>query len=69
MNKSKIEHYGLRFYVRDFYIKHAGKNGGEVFKPNYKKDIKPFQLRVKCAINRSGQVLSILSERNPITNN
>lgn len=54
---SIIEDYGLRFYVKGLYVKNAAKRGGELFKPFYKKDIKPFIIKVKFAVNRSAKVL------------
>lgn len=64
-----VQDYSLRMYVKDIYINHSGKNGGSIFKPFYKKDLKPFQLRVKCAINRSDKVIYDTCERYPLTNN
>ena len=58
-----IKDYGLRFYVHDLYVKNAAKRGGEVFMPLYKKDIKPFDLRIKYAVNRSSKVIEKTSER------
>jgi hypothetical protein len=55
--KNIIQDYPLKFYVRDMYPKRAAENGGCTFKPFYKKDFKPFQMRVKCAINMSKSVL------------
>lgn len=56
----------LKFYVRDFYIKRSGNRGGEIFKPFYKKDLKPFQTRIRYAINQPSKVLDKISVRHPI---
>lgn len=61
----RIDH-SLRFYVRDLYIKRAANRGGEVYNAPYKKYIKPFQIRVKFAVDRSLLVLDRISERYPI---
>lgn len=61
--KTLIKDYGLRFYVRDMYVKNAAKRGGEAFHPLYKKDLKPFRLRVKYAIDFAKKVIEKTGER------
>ncbi len=67
--KTLIKDYGLRFYVRDMYVKNAAKRGGEVFNPLYKKDLKRFRLRVKYAIDFSEKVIEKREERYPVNLN
>jgi len=58
--------YNLKFYVREFCPTGIAKRGGEIYKPFYKKDIKPFTIRVKCAVNKSAKVIRLTSDRYPI---
>ncbi|HET7116101.1 MAG TPA: hypothetical protein VFI29_06405 [Hanamia sp.] len=67
--KTLIKDYGLRFYVRDMYIKNAGKRGGEIFRPFHKKDVKPFQIRIKYAIDGAQKVIRRIDEKNPLCKN
>lgn len=61
--------YSLKHYVRDLYSANAGKRGGEIFSPIYKKDLKPFILRVKCAVNQPSKVLSNVATKYPVNLN
>ena len=67
--KTLIKDYGLRFYVRDMYVKNAGKRGGEIFRPFYKKDVKPFQIRIKYTIDPTQKVISCMDEKYPLCKN
>lgn len=67
--KTLINDYGLRFYVRDLYLKNSGKRGGEIFRPFYKKEVKPFQIRIKCAIGWTQKVISSMDEKYPLCKN
>jgi hypothetical protein len=42
--KTKIQDYGLRFYVRDLYLVNAGNRGGEVLQSLNKKQKKSITL-------------------------
>ena len=66
---TKIKDYALRFYVRDLYIKNAAQRGGEVFRPPYKKDLKPFENKIRCAVNMSKKVIEKTAYKFPITLN
>lgn len=67
--KTLVNDYGLRFYVRDLYVKNAANRGGEVFSPPYKKDSKLFRLRVKYAIAFTLKVIEKIGERHPVNLN
>lgn len=60
--KTLIKDYNLRFHVRDMYVKNAGKRGGEIFRPFYKKDAKPFEIRIKYAMDRTQKVISRMTK-------
>ena len=64
-----IKDYGLKFYVRDLYVKNAAKRGGEVFQLFNKKDVRPFQIRIRYAIDRTQKVIGILNKKYPLCNN
>lgn len=67
--KTKIEDYGLLYYVQNLYSTNAGRRGGEAYKPLYKKDLKPFIIAVKYVINTSKKVLNKTLDKYPIINN
>lgn len=60
--------YGLRYYVKDTYSKFANKRGGSSFTP-VKNDKRGFITRVRYAINNALKVITITSEKYPITYN
>lgn len=67
--KTLIKDYGLRFYVQNMYVKNAGKRGGEIFGPFYKKNVKPFQMRIRYAMYRTQKVISCMDEKYPLCKN
>jgi hypothetical protein len=60
---TKIKDYGLRFYVRDLYLRRSGIRGGSTFIKSAKKR------EATQAINQPNKVLESLDEKFAISQN